>query len=160
MRRFILCLVAFILFPFWAKGEELPLPRFVSLRYNTVNMRTGPGERFPIAWVFHKKGLPLEVIDEFEYWRKVRQSDGTTGWIHKKQLTNNRTAFCNKEQMNIYKRPEQDSNIIAILKGKVLMKVVECEANNDFCKVNVNELYGHALKDDLYGIYKNEEIDS
>ena len=76
-----------------AKGASgLPLPRFVSLRANEVNLRSVPGIRFPIDWVYRRSGLPVEVIDEFDTWRQVRDWEGTTGWVHKSMVQGRRTV--------------------------------------------------------------------
>src|SRR5690625_7287220 len=60
----------------------LPLPRFVSLRANEVNLRAGPGFRYPIEWVYRRSGQPVEVVDEYETWRRIRDWEGTLGWVH------------------------------------------------------------------------------
>ena len=70
----------------------LPIPRFVSLRADEVNMRTGPGVRYPIDWVYARQGLPVQVIGEFEAWRQIRDSEGSTGWVHRTMLSGRRTA--------------------------------------------------------------------
>ncbi|MDP6882831.1 MAG: SH3 domain-containing protein, partial [Rhodospirillales bacterium] len=72
----------------WAapEGTGLPLPRFVNLRANEANMRTGPGVQYPVEWVFVRPDLPLEVIAEYRTWRKVRDWQGTQGWMHQSML--------------------------------------------------------------------------
>ena len=64
-----------------AGASGLPVPRFVSLKSDRVNLRQGPGTEYPTAWVFRRAGLPVEVIKEFESWRQVRDAEGTTGWV-------------------------------------------------------------------------------
>ncbi len=64
----------------------LPLPRFASLRADKVNMRAGPGERYPIQWVYHRRGLPVQIEREFDVWRLVEDSDGVKGWVHQATL--------------------------------------------------------------------------
>ena len=76
----------------------LPLPRFVSLRAALVNLRTGPGVRYPIDWVYNRAGLPLEVVDEFETWRKVRDWEGSIGWIHQSMLSGERKVMIRGKQ--------------------------------------------------------------
>ena len=70
----------------------LPVPRFVSLKSGRVNVRVGPGEDYKIAWVFVKSGLPIEVVQEFDNWRQIRDSDGATGWVFQSLLSGKRTA--------------------------------------------------------------------
>ena len=73
-----------------ARNSGLPLPRFVSLRADEVNMRTGPGVQYPVEWVYKRQGLPAEIIAEFGTWRKVRDWQGTQGWIHQSMLSGKR----------------------------------------------------------------------
>jgi SH3-like domain-containing protein len=76
-----------------ANGSSgLPVPRFVSLKSDRVNLRQGPGTEYPTAWVFRRAGLPVEVIKEFESWRQVRDAEGTTGWVLGSMLSGRRTA--------------------------------------------------------------------
>jgi SH3-like domain-containing protein len=70
----------------------LPLPRFVSLKAGRVNVRVGPGEDYKVAWVFTKSQLPVEVIQEFDTWRRIRDSDGQMGWVFHSLLSAKRTA--------------------------------------------------------------------
>ena len=75
-----------------AGSSGLPVPRFVSLKSDRVNLRQGPGIEYPTAWVFRRAGLPVEVIKEFESWRQVRDAEGTTGWVLGSMLSGRRTA--------------------------------------------------------------------
>ena len=63
------------------KGSGLPLPRFASLKADEVNVRAGPATRYPVDWVFKRKGMPVEIVAEFENWRKIRDWQGTSGWV-------------------------------------------------------------------------------
>src|SRR3984957_20948866 len=64
------------------RGSGLPIPRFASLRSDEVNVRTGPGTRYPGDWVFKRKAMPVEIVAEYENWRKIRDWLGTSGWVH------------------------------------------------------------------------------
>ena len=75
------------------RSTGLPLPRFVSLAADRVNVRFGPGKQYPINWVFARKGLPVEIIEEFDTWRKIRDYDGEEGWIHSSLLSSRRTIM-------------------------------------------------------------------
>ena len=70
----------------------LQVPRFVSLKAGRVNVRVGPGEDYKIAWVFTRTGLPIEVIQEYDTWRRIRDSDGAVGWVFNSLLSGKRTA--------------------------------------------------------------------
>ena len=86
------------------RGSGLPVPRFVSLKFNKVNLRSGPGGEYPVLWQYRQIGLPLLVDAEFGVWRKVRDADGTTGWMHGAGLSLRRMAFIHKSMTKIYKR--------------------------------------------------------
>jgi SH3-like domain-containing protein len=81
------------------------LPRFVSLRASEVNLRTGPGIRYPIEWVFKRRDLPVEVVDEFESWRRIRDWEGTLGWVHQSMLRGRRTALVTGEPRVLRRAP-------------------------------------------------------
>src|SRR5207248_1613382 len=65
----------------------LPVPRFVSLHADRVNLRTGPGDRYPIEWVLTRKEMPVEITGQLEHWRRIRDWEGTAGWVHERMLT-------------------------------------------------------------------------
>src|SRR5437868_3925217 len=73
--------------------DGLPLPRFVTTHFNNVNVRVGPGERYDITWVFTNAGTPVEVVQEFDIWRKIRDFDGQEGWIQQNQLSGTRAGL-------------------------------------------------------------------
>ena len=74
-------------------GSGLSLPRFISLRADRVNMRTGPGGQYPIEWLYRRRSLPVEVIAEYKNWRKIRDWQGTQGWVHQSMLSRHRTII-------------------------------------------------------------------
>ena len=90
-----------------AKGTGLPLPRFVSLRAGEVNRRTGPGVQYPVDWVYHRQRLPVEIIAEYGTWRKVRDWQGTQGWIHQSMVGAKRTFIVTGDTRTM--RREDDS---------------------------------------------------
>src|SRR3954466_14481581 len=67
-------------------------PYFLSIKNEKTFMREGPGDNHRIKWIYHRKGLPVEVIASFEVWRRVRDMDGEIGWIHVALLSRERTA--------------------------------------------------------------------
>src|SRR5438067_115081 len=101
-RRFLCFLSIFLLLPVAASaaahGSGLPVPRFVSLKADETNVRTGPGTRYPISWVYHRQGMPVEVIEEFDVWRKIRDSEGTTGWVHRTMLDGKRSVMIKSKE--------------------------------------------------------------
>ena len=87
----------------------LPLPRFVSLRSGEVNMRAGPGLQYPVEWAYRRRALPVEVVAEYHHWRRVRDREGTEGWIHKSLLSGRRTAVVVGEIRTLRSKAEPDS---------------------------------------------------
>ena len=82
-------------------NSGLTIPRFVSLRSNKVFVRTGPALRYPIKWIYTREGLPVEVVQEFDTWRKVRDKDGEEGWIHSSLLSGKRHAVIDLSLIHI-----------------------------------------------------------
>mgnify|MGYP002766819735 FL=1 len=134
---------------------------YVSLKYDQVNLRTGPGERFPIDWVYQEKNYPMEVLDSFESWRQVREVDGTIGWISKNMLSHRRYALIRNESPLLTKA-EPESEVRAVLQPGVVAQIEECPKGN-YCRLKVKygeETYkGWFLRSDLWGVDKGEEID-
>ena len=75
------------------RGSGLPVPRYVTLKFNEVNMRAGPGREYPVLWSYSKTGLPLLVEAEFGVWRKVVDHEATTGWMRGSVLSLRRIAL-------------------------------------------------------------------
>lgn len=158
IRLLLICLLPF--FSINVKAEELPLPRFASLRSDTVYMRAGPGERFPIEWVYKRKGYPVQIIDSFEHWRKIEDVEKTQGWIHKSMLSGRRTALtAKKDKTAMYSRKSNTSKILFFFEGQSIVQVLYCSALDSLCQVKYNEKKGYILKDKLYGVFPDEEID-
>ena len=91
----------------------LPLPRFVSLKSGSVNSRIGPGVNYPVDWLYLKPGLPMEIIQEYDNWRRVRDADGAEGWINQSLLSGERTAIAapwqrgKAAQISLLAKPEE-----------------------------------------------------
>lgn len=142
------------------KGEigsnsRLPIPRFVSLKSNDVNIRVGPGVDYPIKQVYMRKNLPMEVIAEFGNWRKVRDIDGAEGWALHSLLSGNRYAIVTQESamLNMYK----GSRAVRRLAEGVQVMVKECR--NMQCDVVVDGSHGWVPKGSLWGVYADERFD-
>jgi SH3-like domain-containing protein len=139
-------------------GSGLPIPRFVTLKSDETNARTGPGTRYPIQWVYRKAGMPVEVIEEYDLWRKIRDADGGAGWVHKTMILGTRNVM-------ITGKPPRVLRIDADLKTKPLLKVepqviarlVECQ--KDWCRIQVSGRKGWIEKKYLWGVYPEEIIE-
>ena len=142
-------------------AEELAIPRFAALKSDTVYMRSGPGERFPIEWVYKRKNFPVKIIDTFEHWYKIEDINQTQGWVHKRMLSDKKTALTKEnEKTSLYQKENLQSKVLAYFDGQAIVQILKCETDSLFCQVKYNDLKGYILKNNLFGIYPNEEIRS
>ncbi len=135
-------------------SSGLPLPRFASLRANEVNLRTGPGTRYPIEWVFVKEGLPIEITAEYDVWRRVRDQTGTTGWVHKSTLSGRRTLIVTGGGRNLYKKPDVASPIMAHVQQDAVGRLFSC--TRSWCEVSFEKIAGYMKKEEFWGVYEHE----
>jgi SH3-like domain-containing protein len=141
--------------------SHLPIPRFVSLKSDRVNVRKGPSTDQAIVWVFSRAGLPVEIIAESDNWRRVRDSEGADGWVFHSLLSARRTVLItpwSKEQTSVplYSSASTSSRAVASLQAGVLGNVVNCDG--EWCELSVDDYSGYVLQDQLWGVYKGEEI--
>ena len=132
----------------------LPIPRYVSLKFNEVNARVGPGKRYPIRWVYKRKALPVQVIEEFAHWRKIKDFEGTTGWVQKTQLDGARTVMIMDKPQNLYPDPEVAKAPIVRAEPKVIAPVKECLP--DWCRLEIAGTNAWIRKADIYGVGREE----
>ena len=135
----------------------LPLPRFVSLGSDKVNVRAGPGVRYPITWQFVRKGLPVELVAEYEHWRKVRDQDGAEGWVHKNLLTGRRTALVHGGIASLLRKPDPEAETLAQVEPGVQARLLTCRS--DWCQIEVSGQRGWLKRTQLWGVYANERFE-
>lgn len=143
--------------PAVAQSETgLPLPRFVSLRADAVNLRTGPGRRYPIDWVYTRADLPIKIVAEFDAWRQVRTQDGTSGWVHKSLLSGKRTVSIAGREDRIYREPSKTAHIAAFVEPGVIASLLGCEEG--WCRITIDShrVTGWMPQDVLWGILPDE----
>ncbi len=141
-------------------ASGLPLPRFVSLRAEEVNLRTGPGVRYPIEWVITKRELPVEIIAEFDTWRKIRDAQGTDGWVHQTMLTGRRTMLVIGNSIRKLRRSDSDEAApLANVQSGVIGRLLQCPRNSQFCRVEVDGYQGWLKRDEFWGVYSGEYIE-
>lgn len=139
------------------KSTPYPLPRFVSIGSGEVFVRTGPGKKYPVKWTLKQKGLPVEIILEFDNWRKIRDHEGGEGWVHTSLISGRRTAFVKSEGMSdLYKKPKESARITARLEQGALVNVDEC--NGLWCRVKASGYKGWIRQPRLWGVYEREEF--
>ena len=129
----------------------LPLPRFVSLDADKVNVRTGPGVRYPIAWVFVRHHMPVEVIAEFELWRKIRDIDGAEGWAHRSLLSGRRWAIVTGEMRTLRRAPDQAAPPALFAEPGVQGRLRACD--RELCKLEIQGLSGWLPRDQIWGVH-------
>lgn len=143
--------------PLAATDSGLPVPRFVTLRADKVNVRTGPGARYPVEWVFERKGMPVEIVAEFDTWRKVRDIQGTEGWVHQNLLSSRRGVIITGTVRTLRREPREDSAAVARAEPDVIGQLLECKA--EWCRVEVGGLRGWLNRGELWGVYPNEKAE-
>ena len=143
------------------EGETgLTIPRFVSLRSNHINARSGPGARYPIEWVYMLKSAPVDFIAEFELWRKIKDWQGSESWVHKSMLSGKRSVkVITPGENNVYAKDDFKAKIIAKVEDEVVGEIEKCPVNNSFCKIKFASITGWVPRQNLYGIYPEEIID-
>jgi SH3-like domain-containing protein len=146
-----------------ASGERadgtttFPVPRFVSLKSNTAMMRTGPDDRrFPIVYVYKRRGLPMEIIREYGIWRQVRDPDGQIGWMNKSLLTGERSGFVTGGIRTLYTSPDLQSRIAWRIEPATVVTITLCE--NVWCRVSNGGRSGYVLRSQIWGTYPDETI--
>ncbi|MBV9735057.1 MAG: hypothetical protein JO209_04045, partial [Acidisphaera sp.] len=137
----------------------LPLPRFAALRADEVNLRAGPGTRYPIEWVYKRRDLPVEIEREFEVWRLVSDPEGVKGWVHEATLTGRRSFVVTGEQRAMRRTADDHAAPVAYLKPGVVGRLLSCAAGADWCQVQVGEYRGYLKRGDFWGSYAGEAVD-
>jgi SH3-like domain-containing protein len=139
----------------------LPLPRYVSLKSDRVNLREGPSQDHQTIWVFQRAGLPVEITAESDNWRKIRDSEGTEGWVLQSLLSGRRTALVapwKKETLALYAKPSLSSEVVAKLQAGVLGNVRSCDGGS-WCSIFGDGFSGYIQQSNLWGVYPNEKIE-
>jgi SH3-like domain-containing protein len=133
-----------------------PLPRYLSLRSDEVNLRTGPGVRYPVDWVLQRRNMPVEVLAQSDNWRKIRDWQGTEGWVHQSMLSGRRYALITGETRPIHRQPEPESPNVAKLEPGVVAQLIECK--DQWCRVDANGFKGWLRRAEFWGAYPNETV--
>jgi SH3-like domain-containing protein len=143
------------------QASGLPLPRFVSLKADKVNVYFGPNKTQEIKWRYQRAGLPVEITGEFENWRRIRDSDGTEGWVYHSLLSGRRTGVVTlrskDELLPLRAKPAADSVVTAQLQSGVLGTVKRCA--DGWCRIVGNGFDGWLPQERLWGVYPNEKVE-
>jgi len=139
-----------------AAEKTQPVPRFASLRADEVNLRTGPGERYPIDWVLVKKGLPVEIVQEFDVWRKIRDSQGSEGWVHQRMVTGTRTVIVAGAMRLLHGEPDAAAAVVARVEPGVVARLLECRG--PWCRIETQGIKGWLGRSEVWGVYPDEVV--
>lgn len=140
-----------------AAAGDLPLPRFASLRASEVNLRTGPGKRYPVEWVYARRNMPVEIVAEFDTWRQIRDWTGTVGWVHQSMLSGRRTAIVTAATQELREEPSPTAPIVAVVQGKVVGRLSRC--TDRWCRLEIRGLEGWLPKQSFWGTRAGEKFD-
>jgi len=139
----------------------LPVPRFVSLKSDHVNVRGGPTKDNDVSWIYTKTGLPVEITAEFENWRRIRDSEGSEGWVYHSLLSGKRTAVVttkSKDELaQLHDRADDSSAIAAQLEAGVVANVRRCSGT--WCRISGAGFDGWIEQERLWGVYPDEKVD-
>lgn len=138
-------------------STNLPLPRFVSLKDGEARARRGPSLSHRVDWLYTRRGLPLRVVNEFEHWRQVVDSEGEGGWIHFSLLSGVRTVLVSTDMAPLRARSSHQSDEIALLERGVIGRIMECDAQS--CRISVEGTRGWIARSDVWGLLPGEILD-
>ena len=138
------------------RSTGLPLPRFVSLAVDRVNVRFGPGKQYPINWVFARKGMPVEIIEEFDTWRKIRDYEGEEGWIHSSLLSSKRTVMITGDVRDLRRTPGPDARVVLRAEPGVIGQLFDCEEN--WCRIEIEGRRGWLQRSEFWGTRPGEIV--
>ncbi len=134
-------------------------PQYLSLKANEVNLRAGPGTRYPVEWVYRRKGLPMEVLAKHYNWRKVRDWTGTVGWIHRSLLSHRRTAVIIDAERPLTSRADTASRAVARATVGVIASVTRCPPEGAVCQIEAGGYEGWLDRGALWGVAPGEVIE-
>jgi len=148
----------------------LPLPRFVSIRSEPTNVRVGPGTKYEIAWTYLKSGVPVEIVQEFDTWRKIRDLDGEEGWVQQSLLIGSRAGYVTPVMANtptVLRADQSDtSDVRAQLGPGLRVQLRSCDGT--WCEVSATSVVesgrgstysGFIHQEELWGVYPDEVFD-
>jgi SH3-like domain-containing protein len=139
----------------------LPVPRFVSLKSDRVNVRSGPNKDQEVRWVYTRAGMPVEITAEFENWRRIRDWEGAEGWVYHSLLSGKRSAVVvptlKDALVPLFASPDAASAQTARLQSGVLGQLKSC--NGTWCQFSGKNFDGWIRQERLWGAYPNEKVE-
>ncbi|MEI6985220.1 MAG: SH3 domain-containing protein [Rhodospirillaceae bacterium] len=139
------------------KVSGLPVPRFVSIRSNEINARTGPSTQYPIQWVFSRRGMPMEVTAEFDTWRRIRDREGADGWVMQGMLSPKRSVLIIGVIRTLHREPVLSSRAVARVEPGVVAPLLHVK--DDWCEVDAGGYRGWLKCSEVWGVYPGERLE-
>ena len=145
----------------FAAAQVREPPYFVSLRADTVNVRSGPSYDAPKIWIYRRKWMPMEILERFDVWRKVRDWEESTAWVHRSMLSARRTFIVTADRAELRTGPKAGARPVAILERGVIGDIKECPEDGDWCLLSYNggEYRGWMERGRFWGAYPLEAIE-
>lgn len=143
--------------PLVGRDTGLALPRFASLKDDEVYVRAGPGQRYPIKFIYQRDGLPVQIVSEFGGWRKVRDQRGGEGWVYNALVSGARTGLVMQDGVKVRRDASENAAATAELSQGVIASLTTCE--RDFCAVKGEGFEGFVDRKALWGISPNESFE-
>ncbi|MGF1561828.1 MAG: SH3 domain-containing protein [Geminicoccaceae bacterium] len=132
------------------RSTGMALPRFASLAKEESYVRVGPGSRYPRQWTYHRRGLPVRIVDEHYAWRQIEDSDGDRGWVHRSQLSGTRTVLVQNGIQTLYRAPVDEGEGLLRAEANVIARLEQCDEG--WCQVVIDGVDGWMPRAVLWGI--------
>ena len=133
------------------------IPRFVTLRAEEANARTGPGTQYPIEWRFMRRGMPVEITGQFGQWRKIRDWQGAEGWVHQSLVSGRRAMVVTGIPRVLRRRAGEDASPLAQVEPGVIGRLMECDPG--WCRVEIQGYRGWLKRTEFWGVYPGEKVE-
>jgi SH3-like domain-containing protein len=138
---------------------HLHLPRYVCLRSDDVNMRSGPGERYPVLWQYKRRDLPVKIEREFDVWRLIEDMDGIKGWVNQALLTGKRTFVVTwTTDVTLRADSSEGASALAVLKPGVVGRILACANGAPWCRVQAGDYSGYLPRTAFWGTDPGEAV--
>lgn len=147
----VAAMLLFVDSPAWRETTHglTVLPAFATLKASAVNLRVGPGRQYPVEWIYHRKGWPVEIIAVYGNWRRVEDVDGTQGWVHRALLSPNRAAVVRGGVQRLREQPSDAAAVVARVEPRVVVRLEECRAG--WCRIEAAAHEGWVRSGALWG---------
>lgn len=137
---------------------NLPLPRYVSLRSDEINVRRGPGRAYRRDWVYRRRGLPVMIVEEYGDWRRIVDADNSGGWVYHSLVTGTRTVLVTAQpDLTLREAPAADAFPVALAEPGVVARLEACGL--DWCEIEAGGLTGWVPKSGIWGVGPGEIFD-